>query len=425
MADFTQNELRFLLSHSQPRQLQAGEVLFHEGEPGDRIYLIRSGSLEILSEGASLRRIALRGRGQVIGEMAILEEGGVRSAAARAVQPARLHSWNRDDFETFLAKKPKLGIQLSRLLSQRMRDMQHDVSVQLDSVAEMPRLGHSFGNYLLIEEIGRGGMGGVFRARSQRDDQMVALKVILSHHAGQEEVHRRFLRECNLLKELQHPHIVRVLEHGQVGETPFLAMELIDGETLDARLKRGPLSEEEAYQWFFPVAEALHFAHSKGVAHRDIKPANILRQRQGQVKLIDFGLARDEESTRLSVSGKNLGTPNYFAPERAGSHHPDLDRFADQYSLGVTLFEALTGRLPFQAQDPLALLMHHLRSKPPVPSSLRPQLTPEWDALILRLLQKDPLQRFAAMSEVAHCLLRLVAPAQCPDDEMSQTIAFD
>lgn len=421
MGEFTRNELRFLLSHSQPRLLEVGEYLFREGELGHCLFLVAWGNLEVLSEGASLRRIALRGKGQVIGEMALLEESGRRSASVRALQPTRLHSWSRQDFEMFLGRKPKLGLQLSRLLSQRMRDMQQ----QLETSGEIPRLGHSFGDYLLLEELGRGGMGGVFRALHRPSQQLVAVKVILSHHAGQEEAHQRFLRESKVLAQLQHPHIVHILEQGQLGQTPFLAMELVDGEGLDARLKRGALSLDEVLEWFVPVAEALHFAHSRGVAHRDVKPANILRQRQGAVKLIDFGLAREEDSTRLSMTGKNLGTPNYFAPERAGSHHPDLDRFADQYSLGVTLFEAVTGSLPFQAPDALALLMHHLKTRPPVPSSRRPDLPVEWDSLILRLLAKEPLQRFSSMAEVAQQLQRLGAGGGPTAEDLSETMAFE
>jgi serine/threonine protein kinase len=417
VGDFSAADLRFLLAHSEVLRLSAGEYVFREGEPGEHVYLIRRGRVEILSELATVRRIALRGRGELIGEMALLDTG-VRSASARALEDVVLRCLGRETFEGFLDDHPRLGRRLSQLLSQRIRHFQHEV---IEEFGEQPRVGHYFGSYMLLEELGRGGMGGVFRAR--HGERLVALKVMIGDSP---ELRARFLREGELLQRLDHPNIVRVLERDQVRQTPFLALELVEGEALSARLRRGPLSLAEMADWFAPVASALGYAHRRGVVHRDVKPANLLRRHDGHVKLVDFGVAVDEEGLRLTQTGQHVGTPNYFAPERAQPLAPELEKFSDQYSLGVSVFEAMTGTLPFRGDDPVALLMRHVRDVPPVPSSLRPELPPEVDALILRLLAKDPLRRFCDMETVARELARFGAGTYAAeDDAMGQTMGFE
>lgn len=417
MGDFGADDLRFLLARSDVRRLSAGEYVFREGEPGEHIYLIRRGRVEIVSELGTVRRIAVRGRGELIGEMALLDSG-LRSASARALDDVVLRALGREMFESFLDAHPRLGRRLGQLLSQRIRNFQQEV---IEEFGEQPRVGHSFGGFLLLEELGRGGMGGVFRGR--RGSQLVALKVMTGESP---ELRARFLREGELLARLQHPHIVRVLERGKVRETPFLVLELVEGESLALRLRRGPLSLAEMADWFVPVARALGYAHSMGVTHRDVKPANILRAHGGHVKLVDFGVAVDEDSLRLTQTGQHVGTPNYFAPERAQPLAPELEKYSDQYSLGVTLFEAMTGALPFRGEDPVALLLRHVRDVPPVPSSLRPELPAELDALILRLLAKDPGERFVDMEAVADGLSAWTGGLWGRGaDEMGQTMGFD
>lgn len=425
MGDWTWGDLRTLVRQSEIRRLVPGEYLFREGEPGEHVFLIRRGRLEILSEQASLRRIAIRGPGELVGEMALLDIGGLRSASVRALDDAVVRALGREAFESFLDDHPRLGRRLSQLLSNRIRAFQHDIIEEID---DQPRLGHHFGSYLLLEELGRGGMGGVFRARQAKTDRLVALKVAAGHHADLQELRERFVREGEMLAALDHPHVVRVLERGAVRDTPYLVMELVEGEPLSARLRRGPLSLGEMVDWFVPVTLALQHAHELGVAHRDVKPANILRSFAGEVKLVDFGLAVQDDAARLTQTGQHIGTPNYFAPERARAQPPDVERFSDQYSLGVSLFEAVTGQLPFRAVDPLSLLMQHVNSVPPVPSSLRPDLPAELDGVILRLLAKDPAARFQDMGAVAGELAAFARSGLRvpPDaDEMSQTMGFE
>ncbi len=390
-------QLRQLVLTAQRHSLRAGEFLFFEGEPGERIFLIRQGQLEIVSKKSSLGRIALRSRGEWIGEMALLESGGLRTASARALEPSLLLSWDRDCFNSFLQRKPQLALSLSRLLSQRLVDMQKMAYQDTG----LPRVGHVFGDYLLLEMLGKGGMGSVFRARHLDTDQMVALKIVQELQDRERELHDRFVREGQTLMALDHPNIVRVVAQGTVEGLTFLAMELLEGETLEQRLGRGPLSLPEVSQWFVPVARALHYSHQRHVSHRDIKPDNVMLCKDGVVKIIDFGLAMNEQDARLTATGKNVGTPAYFAPERAlHGHRPEMEHYSDQYSLGVTLFRSLTGELPFRGSDPLELLMHHLRTPPPRPSSLRAEIPAALDALILRMLTKEPSLRLPSLDRM-------------------------
>jgi serine/threonine protein kinase len=407
MGDFSWSELRSWQRRGRALELSPGELLFGEGEPGESLYLVRRGVLEIFSGQQSQRRIALRRKGEVVGEMALLE-GTSRSASARSLERTRLLCWSSADFHELLASKPRLALRLSQLLSHRMRDFQHEVQDERSRI----------GPYQILEQIGRGGMGSVFRAQHLPSQQMVALKVL---HGEREEARLRFRREGEVLARLEHPHIVKVYESGQEGEHEFLALELLAGETLEARLRRGPLSLEELGEWFLPVVSALQRAHQEHIYHRDIKPANILKTLGGTVKLLDFGLALEEEANRLSHTGEFLGTPNYFAPERAEPHAAQLERYCDQYSLGITLFEAATGELPFKASQPLALLQLHLYQKPPSPRHLAPQLSADFENLVLRLLEKDPLQRFADLQELERALAHALGKGG-PDT--SETLCF-
>ncbi len=418
MSDFNRAELRELRLRARPVSVDAGEFLFREAEAGECLYLIRRGQIEILSGQTSLRRIALRGKGEVIGEMALLD-AGQRSASARATGPSLLLSLERSAFEDLLARKPRLAMRLSQLLTHRIRDFQQEVSAQLDPQGTL-------GTYVLQQELARGGMGSIFRAQCSQSQRIVAIKTLGAQFRDDEKMRQRFQREGQLLSRLRHPNIVEVYEYGQAAGSDFLVMELLQGETLEQRLKRGPLSWPEVGDWFLPVLSALHHAHGQRICHRDLKPANILRSHLGVVKLIDFGLALQEAQQRLSQTGEYLGTPNYFAPERSSPHAPEVEPFSDQYALGVSLFEAVTGRLPFQASDPIAMLHHHLHSRPPRPGEFRSDCPAELELAILKLLNKEPHQRFANLKELEQVLaVSLGLTPNSDPDPLSQTMAFE
>ncbi|MEU8342298.1 Serine/threonine protein kinase [Actinomadura meyerae] len=275
------------------------------------------------------------------------------------------------------------------------------------------------GRYRLVRRLGEGGMGEVWEAQDETLDRRVAVKLISSLGGGGSrggEARARFLREARITGRLQHPHIVTVHDLGESGpdhgDAPFLVMELVRGEGLDAKLARGGVTLDEAARWGAQICDALSEAHAAGVMHRDIKPSNIFITHTGAVKVLDFGVARaaDPYATgdRLTRTGFIVGTPPYMAPEQARGHPEPA---SDLYALGCLLFEMITGRLPFQAPDGVGYLTAHLTQEPPVPSSVRPGIPGTWDALVHKLLRKEPAERYRTAADTAQALRRLDQPA--------------
>ena len=254
-----------------------------------------------------------------------------------------------------------------------------------------------FGEFLLLEPLGRGGMATVWKA--ERDGEVVALKRPLYAFLDEPEFLERFVRESDIGRTLHHPNVIRILERGEVAGVPFLAMELLPGETLQARIGRhGALSPLEAARVVVHIAEALDYAHSKGVVHRDLKPSNVMLLADGTAKVMDFGIARARRFEGLTVTGAFLGSPDYIAPEAIEGG--ETDGRSDLYSLGVTFYEALTGRRPFAADTPFAVLRMHLTETPVRPSALRPDVPQELEAIVLRLLSKAPADRLASAEDL-------------------------
>jgi hypothetical protein len=258
-----------------------------------------------------------------------------------------------------------------------------------------------FSDYRVLRVLGAGGMGLVFEAEDPRLRRRVALKIVKPGLAARAEHHQRFLREARAAAAIEHPHIVTVYQVGEHRGLPFLAMQLLKGESLDDRLRRQPrLPLDECLRIGRETAEALAEAHGRGLIHRDIKPANIwLEGTSGWVKLVDFGLAHAAEDVHLTQTGAILGTPAYMSPEQARGEA--VDGRSDLFSLGAVLYKLTTGDIPFRGANTMAVLMALATETPCLPSQIDPDIPPELDDLIVRLLAKNPDERFQSAQAVA------------------------
>ncbi|MGW6739211.1 WD40 repeat domain-containing serine/threonine protein kinase [Streptomyces sp. NPDC055025] len=268
------------------------------------------------------------------------------------------------------------------------------------------------GRYRLVRQLGEGGMGEVWEARDEVLGRLVAVKVISMLAGGGSrggEARARFLREARITAALQHLNIVTIHDLGETesddGVAPFLVMELLRGEGLDAVMRRRRISLRDAARWGAEMCDGLAEAHAAGILHRDIKPANVVVTASGTVKILDFGIARAADPSvgdrRLTQTGFIVGTPQYMAPEQARGH---AEQSSDLYALGCVLFEMITGRLPFRTPDTMSCLAAHLTQEPPAPSSIAEGIPPIWDEVVLTLLEKDPGRRYASAADLSRAL---------------------
>jgi serine/threonine protein kinase len=252
-----------------------------------------------------------------------------------------------------------------------------------------------FGKYELLSEIARGGMGIVYRARQMNLNRIVALKMILSGAIASPENVKRFYIEAEAAASLEHPNIVSIYEIGEHEGQHFFSMALVDGESLLEPLKNGPLGANEAAAIMAKVAEAIDYAHSKGVIHRDIKPANILIDSKGDPRITDFGLARiDDGDSNLTRTGLILGTPSFMPPEQAAGSVRDIGPLSDVYSIGATLYSLITGQPAFLGSSPLDTLNMVLSQPPKDPRSYVPSIPKDLQTICLKCLEKNPRDRY-------------------------------
>ncbi len=264
-----------------------------------------------------------------------------------------------------------------------------------------------FGDYELLSEIARGGMGVVYKARQANLNRLVALKMILAGQLASDEDVKRFYAEAEAAAALEHPGIVPIFEIGKHNDQHFFSMGFVDGGSLADKAKDGPLPSKEAAAYTKKVAEAIAYAHSKGVIHRDLKPANVLLDRNNEPKVTDFGLARRAESNSdLTRTGAVMGTPSYMPPEQASGKTDEVGPLADVYSLGAILYCLLTGRPPFQASNPLDTLMQVIDREPIAVTNLNPAVQKDIETICLKCLHKDPSKRYASAQELAEDLGR-------------------
>jgi serine/threonine-protein kinase len=267
-----------------------------------------------------------------------------------------------------------------------------------------------FGEYDLLDELGRGGMGVVYRARQRSLDRIVAVKMILASHLASEDQVRRFQGEARAAAGVSHPHVVRVFEVGQVHGQHYFTMEHVAGRSLADRLAAGPLEPEAAVRLLLPVVRAVEHLHRHGIVHRDLKPSNILLDEEGRPYVTDFGLAKMfVGSTRQTANGLIAGTPSYMAPEQAAGKNDEVGPLADVYSLGAILFELVCGRPPFAEENPLDTLLQVLEREPPAPRQLAPHVPRMLELVIQKCLAKSAATRYASAAALAEELERFLA----------------
>jgi WD40 repeat protein/anti-sigma factor RsiW len=264
--------------------------------------------------------------------------------------------------------------------------------------------------YEVLGELGRGGMGVVYRARQTSLDRIVALKMLLSaEHAGPQEL-ARFRTEAEALARLQHPNLVQIYDVGHQDGLPYFSLEYCGGGSLAAKLDGTPLPPRPAAELAETLARAMHAAHQQGIVHRDLKPANVLLTADGTPKITDFGLAkRLDGEPGQTASGAVMGTPSYMAPEQAGGKSGKVGPAADVYALGAILYELLTGRPPFKAATPLDTVLQVLSDEPVPPRGLQPKLPRDLETICLKCLEKAPQRRYPSAAELADDLGRFLA----------------
>jgi serine/threonine-protein kinase len=268
----------------------------------------------------------------------------------------------------------------------------------------------SFDDYELLEEVGRGGMGVVYRARQTSLDRTVAVKMLLRRDLATAADLARFRSEAEAAARLDHPGIVSIFEVGECGGHPFYSMRFIEGTTLAKRLAVGSVPPREAATILARVAEAVDAAHRGGVLHRDLKPSNILIDAAGKPHVSDFGLAKRIEADQdVTHTGAILGTPCYMSPEQAAGSRGDVGPTSDVWSLGAILYQTLTGRPPFQAANPMDTLLAVLESDPPIPRSLDPGVNRDLEMIALKSLQKPQDLRYASAADLAADLRAFLA----------------
>lgn len=269
-------------------------------------------------------------------------------------------------------------------------------------------IGARLSKYEIHSEIGRGGMGVVFKGYDPTLESWVAIKVLAPHLIWEKDFVERFIREARTARKLKHHNIVTIYDVGQEANWYYIVMEYLEGQTLTQMIRqRGVLSYEVTLSILRPLAEALDYAHHRGMVHRDVKPDNVIIGPEDQVTLSDFGIARAAQESRLTATGTIVGTPTYIAPEQIKGLTADAR--SDQYSLAILAYEMLSGRVPFNAESTLALL--HMVAYEPLPSicQLRPELPAGVDIVLNKALAKEPGDRYASAREFVDALARALA----------------
>jgi serine/threonine-protein kinase len=282
--------------------------------------------------------------------------------------------------------------------------------------------GTPFGRYRLVELLGRGGMGEVWRAHDSGTDRVVAVKLLPRHFAQNSEFEERFRREARAAAQLNNAHVVPIHDYGEINGQLYVDMRLVDGHDLQYELKSGPVDPARAVTIIEQIATALNAAHRKGLVHRDVKPSNILLDEDDLAYLIDFGIARNASDAGLTVPGETIGTWAYMAPERFSDD--EVDGRTDVYSLACVLYECLTGARPFPGDNPGQIVAGHMMAPPPRPSDENADVPTTFDDVIAAGLAKDPDHRYRSTKDLASAArTALTASASTPPPREEPLVA--
>jgi serine/threonine-protein kinase len=275
------------------------------------------------------------------------------------------------------------------------------------------------GDYEILDELGSGGMGRVYRVRNLISDRVEAMKVLLPDLAGRQELAARFLREIKLLASLNHPNIAALRTALTLDNQLVMIMEYVEGTTLASRLEHGPIATADALNYMDQVLDALSYAHKQNVIHRDIKPANMMLTPQGTVKLMDFGIARSGDDRTLTQAGTTMGSLSYMSPEQVKGEATDAR--SDLYSVGVSLYEMVTGQRPFQSGSDYSIMAAHVKETPRPPLELQPALPAALNEIILMAIAKDPGERFQSADAFRNALSQIRGVSSAARPAVSST----
>lgn len=264
--------------------------------------------------------------------------------------------------------------------------------------------GQQIGPYRVLDLLGRGGMGIVYQAMHSKLEQQVAIKVLSPEFSANPEMRERFVREAKLQVKLSHPNVVNILNYLEDNTSVYLVMEYVHGESLEKKLKQvGSLDQSECLRIALEVLDALAFMHKRGIIHRDIKPSNIMITEDGKVKVTDFGIAKVSGEKGITRTGMQLGTVWYMSPEQIRGEN--VDATSDMYALGITLYQMLTGQVPFHSDSEFEIMKAHVEEIPRDPAAINPKIPRDLCSVILKALAKNPEERFHSAEELRSALL--------------------
>jgi CRP-like cAMP-binding protein len=410
------------------KEFEENEIIFREGDKGDSIYIVKEGEVAIKrfidKHGEEEEPMAIIKKGNFFGEL-VLFDNKPRSGSAYASKNSKVLILKKEDFLNLTKIDPKATITtlitINRVVSERLRKASKSFLSNFEfgnissairgfiksagGVEEKPSLKQEgYGRYKIVKEFGKGSMGVVYQAHDPQIGRPVALKVLRQDRVTSETFVLRFIKEAKSIGRLSHPNIVKIHDIGQGLGTIYIAMEFLDGEPLDKVVEKRRLSLKEIVNWGIQMAEALDYAHRKGVVHRDIKPGNIIIQPNNQIKIVDFGIAHIEDPSmpQQTKAGEILGTPAYMSPEQFSSQ--PVDGRSDLFSLGIILYELATGKRPFGGDNLSAIFSSVTFETPAEPARINPNIPQNLSQIIMKCLEKMPEERFERGKSLADAL---------------------